>query len=236
DLARTKYILFLNPDAELMSDSLGPACEYLESADHHDVGVVGIQLLGEDGAVARSCARLPSPARLMAHSLGINKLRPFRSWGTTMEEWAHDRTRTVDQVIGAFFLTRRSVFNLLMGFDERFFVYYEEVDYSARMKGLGYCSVYLAGARARHVGGGSSQNIKARRLFYAVQSGLLYSFKHFRPAGRWVTVVGLLALEPIARLSFAVMARSKSDFANAASAYGMLYAALPQILARTRRP
>lgn len=235
-LTDSKYILFLNPDAELLSDSLSAAHEYLESPDHQDTGVAGVQLLGEDGSVARSCARLPAPARLLAYSLGVNRLRPFRSWATRMEEWPHDCTRVVDQVIGAFFLTRRSVFSMLSGFDERFFVYYEEVDYSARMKRLGYHSAYLAGARARHVGGGSSRNVRARRLFYSLQSCLLYSFKHFKPVGRWVTVTGLLALEPMTRLIFAVLARSRSDFENTISAYRMLYAALPQILARARKP
>lgn len=231
-LTASKYLLFLNPDAELMNDSLRAAYEYLESADHDDVGVVGIQLEDEDGSVARSCARLPAPARLLAHSLGINRLRPFRSWGTRMEEWPHDCTRIVDQVIGAFFFTRRFVFDLLAGFDERFFVYYEEVDYSARMKELGYHSVYLAGARARHVGGGSSRNIKARRLFYSLRSCLLYARKHFKPVGKWVTMAALLGLEPVARLILAVLARSRSDFENTISAYKMLYGALPQILAR----
>lgn len=233
-LTNSKYILFLNPDAELTSNSLSAAYEYLESPEHQDVGVVGIQLEGEDGIVARSCARLPAPARLLAYSLGINRLRPFRSWGTRMDEWPHDCTRVVDQVIGAFFFTRRSVFAALAGFDERFFVYYEEVDYSARMKERGYCSVYLAGARARHVGGGSSRNIKARRLFYSLRSCLLYSFKHFRPFGSWLTIAALLGLEPIARLISAVLARSKSDLENTVSAYKMLYAALPEILARAR--
>jgi GT2 family glycosyltransferase len=235
-LTNSKYLLFLNPDAELMNDSLRAALEYLESPDHRDVGVVGIQLEGEDGNVARSCARLPAPARLLAYSLGINRLRPFRSWATRMEEWPHDCTRIVDQVIGAFFFTRRSVFDLLAGFDERFFVYYEEVDYSARMKAHGYHSVYLAGVRARHVGGGSSRNIKAKRLFYSLQSCLLYACKHFKPVGRWVTIAGLLGLEPVARLIFALLARSRSDFANTLSAYKMLYGALPQILARAGKP
>jgi hypothetical protein len=49
-------------------------------------------------------------------------------------------------------------------------------------------------------------------------------------------MAGVLALEPVARLIFAVMARSRSDVVNTISAYKMLYAALPQLLARARKP
>lgn len=235
-LTSSTYILFLNPDAALMNDSLSAAHEYMERSDHDDVGVVGVQLEEEDGRVARSCARLPSPARFLSYSLGINRLPGLRSSAIIMGEWAHDSTRVVDHVIGAFFLTRRALFSALDGFDERFFVYYEDLDYSARMKQCGSRTVYLAQARARHLGGGVSRQVKARRLFYSLQSRLLYSFKHFQPIGTWTTAVGLLCFEPVARLVLAVVSHSRSDLVNTAVAYKMLYAALPQILARARKP
>jgi len=88
----------------------------------------------------------------------------------------------VDQVIGAFFLVRRALFETLGGFDERFFMYFEEVDFSKRAQMRGAASVYLGAARAFHSGGYSSRQVKASRLFYSLRSRFLYGFKHFRPA------------------------------------------------------
>src|SRR5262245_1219986 len=88
-------------------------------------------------------------------------------------------SREVDQIIGAYFLVRRSLFEALNGFDERFFVYFEEVDFSHRAKKLGYSSYYLADVTLYHRGGGSSEQAKTERLFYSLRSRLLYAFKHF---------------------------------------------------------
>jgi GT2 family glycosyltransferase len=84
----------------------------------------------------------------------------------------------VDQLIGAFFVVRRSLFESLGGFDERFFVYYEEVDFSWRARQAGYSSVYLPGVHALHHGEASSGQVKGRRLFYLLRSRALYARKH----------------------------------------------------------
>ena len=73
-------------------------------------------------------------------------------------EWAHDETREVDQVMGAFFFVRRNVFEALGGFDERFFVYFEDLDFAVRARERGWSSVVsgdCAGlsSRPRHHGG-----------------------------------------------------------------------------------
>ena len=65
-----------------------------------------------------------------------------------MAEWDHAQTRQVDHVIGAFFLVRRDLFDVLGGFDERFFVYLEDLDFSYRARQAGWHSVYLADVQA----------------------------------------------------------------------------------------
>src|SRR5258708_40080093 len=88
-------------------------------------------------------------------------------------------TRRVDVVTGAFLLVRRGIFEVLGGFDERFFVYLEDVDFLYRVGQAGWRCYYLAAARAYHRGGGCSEQAKAARLFYALRSRILYSYKHF---------------------------------------------------------
>jgi hypothetical protein len=109
-------------------------------------------------------------------------------------------TREVEQIIGAYFLVRRSVFELLRGFDERFFVYYEEVDFSYRARLRGYRSIYLAEVSVYHRGGLSSDQVKAARLFYSLRSRLQYGFKHFNRIDAALLVVVTVGLECVVRL------------------------------------
>ncbi len=235
-LASSKYLLFLNPDAELLSGALETCHAYLEERGHEAVGVVGVQLEDGMGNIARSCAYRPSPARLLAYSLGIDRIPQVRSAGVVMNGWSHNTIRTVDHVIGAFFFARRSVFVALDGFDERFFVYYEDLDYSSRMADLGYRSVYLAGARARHLGGGVSRQVKSLRLFYSVRSRLLYSFKHFSVAEATLVLLAAVTVEPVLRIILAAFTGSAEDLRNTLVAYRMLYAELPKIRRMVTKP
>jgi len=140
-----------------------------------------------------------------------------------MEEWPHDETREVDHVIGAFFLVRRSLFESLGGFDERFFVYLEDVDFSVRAGRAGWRSVYLTEARAYHKGGGTSEQVKARRLFYSLRSRMQYAHKHFPVRGAIVVGAGTLLVEPLVRLGWAVLQRSGSTFVETIQGYAMLW-------------
>ena len=73
--------------------------------------------------------------------------------------------------MGAFFLVRRQVFDEVGGFDERFFVYLEDLDFSLRAREAGWRTHYLASARAYHKGGGTSEQVKAERAWVAIDSG-----------------------------------------------------------------
>jgi GT2 family glycosyltransferase len=224
--ATSEYLLFLNPDATLYADTLPKVLAYMQDPANAKVGICGVQLLDEFGHVSRSCARFPSPFRFVAHAIGADRI--FPRLGHFMAEWDHKQTRLVDQVIGAFFLVRRNLFETLRGFDERYFVYFEEVDFSYRAHQAGWQSVYLADAQAFHAGGGTSNQIKARRLFYSLRSRLLYSFKHFSWIGAVGVLLATLFVEPLSRSALALLRRSWSGLQETWAAYGMLWRWLPQ--------
>lgn len=226
--ATSPYILFLNPDAAVYADTLPAVLACMESSDHINTGICGVRLLDEHGHVARSCSRYPSAARCAAQSLGLDKFIP--SLGSAMTEWDHLSNRYVDQVIGAFFLVRRDLFIQLNGFDEQFFVYYEEVDFAYRAAKAGYRSYYLNDTCAFHLGGGVSNQVKARRLFYTLRSRLLYSVKHFSAAATVLVMLSTLVLEPLTRLTLALVRRSGAAFKETLSGFAMLYRWLPQWL------
>jgi len=224
------YLLFLNPDTRLFEKSLSVPLTFMEDEAHEDVGICGIQLIDENGHVSRTCSYFPSLARLISQAIGLNKLPGFKGTGMHMAEWDHRSDRSVDQVIGAFFFMRRKVFTALQGFDERFFVYFEEVDVSFRAMKTGWKSVYLTEARAFHLGGGTSQQVKATRLFYSLRSRLMYGFKHFPLWHAWVLVGVTIAVEPASRLLFCVVSRQWNDMRNTVGGYRMLWPELVKII------
>jgi GT2 family glycosyltransferase len=118
----------------------------------------------------------------------------------------------------------------LDGFDERFFVYLEDLDLSLRAHQEGYQSVYLADAQAFHAGGGTSRQVKAHRLFYSLRSRLMYGFKHFHPWQAWSLVLITLSIEAFTRTGFSLMSDGIAGVRNTWSAYGMLWRELGSIL------
>ena len=140
-----------------------------------------------------------------------------------MREWDHSSTRIVDQVIGAFFIVRRNIFLSLDGFDERFFVYYDEVDFTYRASNEGWYSAYFCGAEAFHLGGGSSDQVKAERVFYSARSRILYVFIHFSAPSVVIVLFVTLCIEPITRSVLALSMGSIVSFKESLRANWMLY-------------
>jgi GT2 family glycosyltransferase len=223
--AQTEYLLFLNPDATVFPGTMEHVLLVMAEPAYSNVGICGVQLVDSAGAVSRSCARFPSAAIFAAEAIGLDKFIP--RLGLLMSDWHHNSTQHVDHVIGAFFLVRTELFKSLHGFDERFFVYLEDLDFSYRAKQAGWKSLYLADVQAFHRGGGTSDQIKARRLFYVLRSRLLYANKHFGFWGALVTFLSTLFLEPVSRSVLALLRRSWSDLKETWQAYGMLWRWLP---------
>lgn len=220
--SRADYVLFLNPDTRLFEDSLSAPIQHLQAADNARVGVCGIQLVDEHGGVAKSCARFPDGGTYLSIATGIDRLLPRAGLGYRMTEWSHAETREVDHVMGAFYLIRAALLRQLAGFDEDYFVYFEDLDLSRRVAAAGYTSCYLSSARAFHLGGGTSRQIKARRLAYFLRGKLRYARKHAAPLSAGLATVATLCLEPLARCAGALLARRPADVLATLAAYGLL--------------
>lgn len=229
-LGRAKYLLFLNPDTELYKDTLSVAITAMERAENKAFGICGVQIINEKGEIERSCSRFPTPARYMADIIGLTRIGPFRRFGVRIREWDHEKTREVDQVMGAFFLIRRRLFELLGGFDEQFFVYYEEVDLSYRAARAGAKTLFLAETHVFHAGGGSTRKVKAARLFYSLRSRILYAFKHFHRAEAWGVLLLTLLVEPFTRFSYTIIRGELDGVKNTKQGYKMLWADLARIM------
>jgi N-acetylglucosaminyl-diphospho-decaprenol L-rhamnosyltransferase len=175
---RAPYLLFLNPDANVRPDTLERTLAFLEDPHNAGVAIAGAQLVDADGRIRRTCARRPTAAALLLRAMFLDRLVPRLVKPHFMVEWDHRDTREVDQVPGAFLMIRRAMFERLGGFDERFFLYYEDLDLCARAHDAGSAVVYFVGAVAEHIGGGTTQAIIGRRAFYLARSEVAYAAKH----------------------------------------------------------
>lgn len=231
--AESEFILFLNPDACVFPNTLPDVLNFMALPKNMNVGICGVQLVDEFGHVARCCSRFPSVKGIFSRVVGLDRVLPGK--GLFMFEWDHATTRQVDQVMGAFFLVRRSLFDALGGFDERFFVYFEEVDFSLRAKQHGFDSIYFAEAKAFHAGGGTSRQVKAKRLFYSLRSRILYASKHFNPLAILAVLFMTLIMEPLSRLVLAVARLSLASLKETWLAYAQLYRWLPEWITKGPR-
>ncbi|MDR2391299.1 MAG: hypothetical protein LBE84_06450, partial [Planctomycetota bacterium] len=135
---------------------------------------------------------LPTPFGILCDATGLDSLLGK----SRLARFDHAAARTVDQIIGACMLIRRDDFEILGGFDERFFIYYEEVDLCKRVVDAGGEVWFRPEARVTHLGGASCESPSAvdRMPGYLRRSRSQYFAKHFGLAPQFL-VLGITLLE-----------------------------------------
>ncbi|MGL5093097.1 MAG: glycosyltransferase family 2 protein [Aeromonas sobria] len=229
-LSDSEYILFLNPDCRLFNNTLTQIEELINNKP--EIGVYGVQLIDEQNKVAKSCARFPDLKCYIYQSLGLSRLAFFKKYDMHMSDWAHDQDCIVDHVIGAFYLIRASLYESVNGFDERFFVYLEDLDLSRRVVQAGYSIYYAASIQAFHAGGGTSRQVKAYRLFYSLRSRIQYAFKHFTTFSAICVLTVTILIEPISRIVLCAVRRDVQGISNTIKAYLLLLRDMPNFLTK----
>jgi GT2 family glycosyltransferase len=176
-------ILLLNPDARLEH-----GVEALTAAfDSKDTGAAGGLLIGPDGRPQSGfmARRLPTPAALIFEVLGINRLWPRNrvNWNYRCFDLDPVTPCLVDQPAGAFLMFSRYAWERVGGFDERFHpIWFEDVDFCARLLSSGLNVRYIPAAVARHEGAHAARALPLEiRERYWYVSLLEYAAKHFEP-------------------------------------------------------
>ena len=224
--AESDYLLFLNPDTRLLEDTVDSAIDFMESAASAGIGICGVEVIGEDGGPVISCSRFPTLRIFFGKMTGLDSAFPNAFPRHHLRPSETTQSRVVDQVIGAFYLVRGDVFRTLGGFDERYFVYFEDVDFALRAREHGSRTFFLKEARVLHVGRVSSDQVPATRLYYSLASRIAYSRRHWS-AWQAAVLVGLtFSVELGARLGRAAFRRSGSDARATISGYARLLADL----------
>ncbi len=198
-LGDAAVILFLNPDAILAPGSLRACYTVLSDPAATDIGIIGPEIVDREGKTVPSCSRTPTLADLLIRSIGAHTL--FRSTGYPFLSLAdHAKSRDVGQVMGAALFIHRSLFTVLRGFDERFFLYYEDVDLCARAQALASRCYYLKTAQVMHIGRASSSQDTGLSLALHIRSRLKYTGIHFGRGAQLLLAVTSLLVELPMRL------------------------------------
>jgi len=176
-----RYVLLLNPDAELVGDALETMVHFMDA--HPDVGVVGPQLRFPDGRIQSSRRRFPTLATAFLESTVLQQWWPDNPVARRyyVLDRPDDAVQDVDWVVGACMLVRREAIEEAGLLDEGFFMYSEELDWCRRIKERGWRVVYLPTARVIHHEGQSSAQVVPARHIHFQSSKVRYFRKHHGP-------------------------------------------------------
>ena len=177
--AQGTFVLLLNPDTVISKNTLIESVNFLRA--NPDVGLMGPKILNSDGTLQESCHRsFPSPADAIYHFTGLSKLFPkSKVFGNYYLTYLDSDTSTqVDAVSGSFMFLSRAVFNQIGGFDERFFMYGEDLDICWRISDAGLKVWYYPGTQIIHRKGKSSSKVKIRSRIAFYEAMVLFSAKY----------------------------------------------------------
>lgn len=179
-----RYVLILNPDIALLSGQLDALVEFMNS--HPRVGVVGPRLTYPFGGAQESCRRFPPLFIPLYRRTLLGRLRSVQRKldAFLMRDFSHAESRPVDWLMGACLLVRRETFRDVGLFDEKFFLYFEDLDFCRRCWESGWEVWYVAHAAPVHyhqrlsAHGGRLTAALNRATWYHLRSAVRYYRKY----------------------------------------------------------
>jgi len=161
-----KYTLLLNSDTEFKKGALEKLTKFAEETP--DAGVIGPKLLNEDGTVQSSCCHPPTALTAfgefwLSKQGAFSKYMPYGN-----------KPIEVDAVVGAAFLITPAALKKVGLLDERYFFYFEDLDYCRRVKRAGLKVYYLPEAEIIHLHGASGKKLSGETKRWLVRSSKIY--------------------------------------------------------------
>jgi len=130
---KARYALLLNPDMVVAQNAIEAMVGFMDT--HADIGALGPRLLNPDGSLQYSCRRFPNAVAIFLRGLGLFRMLPKLPMRQRyfMLDWDHRTVAEVDWIMGSCMMLRREALQQVGFLDERFFMYYEDVDLCRRM-------------------------------------------------------------------------------------------------------
>lgn len=174
------YVLFLNPDTVLPPSAFEQTVRFLE--ERPQAGVVGPKVVKLDGTLDLACRRsFPTPASSFFKLTGLSKLFPRSKLVSryNLTFLGDDETAEVDSVMGAYMLVRGRALEQAGLFDQRFFMYGEDLDLAFRLKQRGWQVFYYPAVRVLHHKGASSRKQSGRSIREFYRAMHVFYRKHY---------------------------------------------------------
>ncbi len=189
ETADARYLLFLNPDTEFLSGSLGDLLAALDRRP--EVGLAGVRQLDSKGALAPSIRRFPSTANTLAEALGVEKVPGARRvlGERELDPAVYGRETPCDWTSGSFMIARREALERSGGFDERFFLFSEETDLCWRVKRAGWQVMHMPQVTIRHFE--HEQGLSARLEAQAAYARVQFARKNLRRVAGYRSALAL---------------------------------------------
>ena len=203
-----RYVLFLNPDTEIVEGTFGGLIAMLDA--HPRIGVTGVRQITADGTLWPTIRRFPSPARALSEALFSERWPVHPSWaGERVLDWsAYERETACDWTSGSFLLVRREALLSAGAFDERFFLYCEEPDLCLRIERAGWQIRHLPQMTIVHHAG--KGGVQPRMVAQDAYARMQYAHKHFDRVRRQLFLAAL-ALRHLIRAATARAAAADGD-------------------------
>jgi amino acid adenylation domain-containing protein len=179
------YFLLLNPDAAVLPGAIAELVRFLEQ--HSDVGIAGSRLQFQDGTPWPYAFRFPSVWSEIDEGLGLGLVTSLLRSRVVARRMG-DLPERVDWVPGASMMVRRRVVEDLGGLDEKYFLYFEELDFCLQANRAGWQTWYVPQSRVMHIAGQSTGVtargrtgplpeywFRSRSRFFAKNHGLPYA-------------------------------------------------------------
>ncbi|MEA2064899.1 MAG: glycosyltransferase family 2 protein [Patescibacteria group bacterium] len=207
--AKGKFILLLNPDMRVMPETLENMVEWMNR--HKEAGVAGCHLIKETGETILHIRRYPTLLNQLAIVLKLPHIFPKILSKYLMENFNYSREASVDSIRGSFFVIRREAIEKLGGLDERYFIWFEEVDFCRQVKNAGWKVIYTPTVECVDYVGKSFSLVKTNTTQKYFRDSMLKYFKKWHPLWQyWI----LRAAWPIGAL-ITLMAK-KANFKSKA--------------------
>jgi N-acetylglucosaminyl-diphospho-decaprenol L-rhamnosyltransferase len=180
------YLHLLNPDTKVRNGAIGELVRFLEA--HPDVGIAGSSFENPDGSEWRLAFRFPSLVSEFEEGLQFGLVtRALQRW--VVSKQMTPAAQPADWVSGASMMIRWGVFHRIGGFDDNYFLYFEETDFCFRAKRAGITTWYVPNSRVMHIGGQTTKVsnhkdvperlpaywFESRRRYFAANHGIAYA-------------------------------------------------------------
>jgi len=182
--ADAEFVLLLNPDTEIREHAIDEIVNFARLHPEH--GFYGGRTVQPNGRLEpSSCWGAPTLASMALFAFGLTALAPRNRWldPESLGDWARDTVREVGVITGCFLLARRDAWEQIGGFDERYFMYMEDVDLGDRLGRAGWQNIYVPSAEILHDKGHATGRDPARNL--AAHHTSTYTFLSDRHPKLW---------------------------------------------------